>query len=381
MLPLPANPRRRLRLLLPGLTLVALALAAVLAAAAPPSPAVGGGTGRPAALGVQVHPLWAGVSARAARGQIDAAADAGARLVRVDVGWASLQQDGRGRWSPWYLRRLDTVVAAAHRRGLRVLATVTSTPCWASRAPARLRQGCRGAWWERGVERYPPRRARDYARALRMLAHRYRGRVQAWEIWNEPNQQAFLRARHPAVAYAGLLRAAYPAIKGADPRALVVGGSLAEADHRFVASLYALGARGSFDALSVHPYSGDRSPLDRADGADATHSFVRGVPAVRRTMLAAGDRRPLWLTELGWSTTARRDGPTWERGVDAQRQARYLEQAVRRLRAWDYVDVAVWYTLRDTSADLSIHDDNFGLLTHDGRPKPVRAAFARLARG
>lgn len=98
------------------------------------------------ALGVQVHPLWDGVDAAAAARQIDAAADSGATLVRIDVGWASVEQDGRGQWSQWYLDRLDAVIATARARGLRTLLTVADTPCWASSAPPRLRRGCRGQW-------------------------------------------------------------------------------------------------------------------------------------------------------------------------------------------------------------------------------------------
>jgi len=365
------------RLLLLAATLLCSTLLGVLAVAAEGPAAPGSG----AQIGLQVHPLWSGADRATAAGQIEAAADAGAQLVRIDVGWASVEQEGKGRWSSWYLHRLDAAVDAARRRGLRVLLTVTGTPCWASSAPKRLRQRCHGAWWQRGVERYAPRRAADYGDALGFLARRYRGRVDAWEIWNEPNQRAFLRAPDPAAAYARMLRRAYPAIKAAAPGATVVGGSLAEADRRFTDRLYRHGVKNHFDAWSVHPYSGDRSPLDPGASGDAEHSFVRGVPAVRRAMLAHGDDKPLWLTELGWTTSSTRSGPGWARGVDPERQAKYLIEAFEQLRAWDYVDVAVWYTLRDTSADEADRDSNFGLLERDGRPKPSHAAFERIARG
>jgi hypothetical protein len=350
------------------------ALLSLLVALAAPAPALAAQT-----PGVQVHPLWAGVDRAQARRQLQRAADGGARMVRIDVGWASVEHTGRRRWSRWYLRRLDDVVAAARARRLRPLLTVFGTPCWASTAPARLRQGCRGRWWERGVERYAPRDPADYARALAFLVRRYGARVAAWEVWNEPNQSAFFRARDPARDYARLLRAAHRAVKRADPRATVVGGSLAEADHRFTDRVLRLGARRAFDAWSVHPYSGDRSPLDPASGQDSEHSFVRGVPAVRRALLRQGARRPLWLTELGWSTASVRGGRTFDNGVDAGTQARFLTEAFTQVRDWPYVDVAIWYALHDTSRDPGDLVGNFGLLRADGSAKPSFATFRWMA--
>ena len=314
----------------------------------------------PLLVGVAAHPLWDGADARA---ELRRAGAAGARLVRVDVGWATLQPQARGRWSAWALRRLDRVVRLAERRRLRPLLTVFGTPCWAAAAPARLRDGCRGRWWRRGVTAYPPRRAGDYARAVAFLVRRYGSRVEAWEIWNEPNQRAFFATDRPATAYAGLLGAAYARVKRADPRAVVLGGAIAEADERFAAALYAAGAR--FDALSVHPYVGDR-------GGDAVTDLLGAVRAVMRRH---GDHRPMWLTELGWSTSTRRDGPGWARGVDEATQARRLTDVFARLRARSDVRAAVWYSLTDAGDDPAEPADNYGLLRADGSPKPSLTAF------
>jgi polysaccharide biosynthesis protein PslG len=113
-------------------------------------------------------------------------------------------------------------------------------------------------------------------------------------------------APDPAAAYAQLVRAAHAAIRRADPRATVVAGALSGADANFTAALYQHGVRGPVRRLLHPPYSGDRSPLERSrlDFAAGAGSFIRGVPAVRKTMLGHGDPRPLWLTELGWNASA-----------------------------------------------------------------------------
>lgn len=326
-------------------------------------------------VGVAAHPLWVHVSAAEARRDVAAVAATGADLVRIDAGWATLQPEHRGAWSAWALRRLDRVVSAAAAEGVRPVVTFMSSPCWAAAAPARLRRGCRGPWWQRGVQYYPPRRARDYARALAFLVRRYGDRVAAWEVWNEPNQRAFFVTRTPATDYARLLRAV---ARRVDHRAKILGGAVAEADLRFVESLYDKGVAGTFDALSLHPYVGDRAPDDLATGEDARYAFPRGVPAVRAVMRAHGDERPIWLTELGWNTSLRREGPRWANGVSEPVQARYLLGAFAQVRRWPYVRAAVWYSLRDRGNHPFDAAAHYGVLRADDTAKPALAALREV---
>lgn len=335
--------------------------------------------------GVQTHLLWSDVDDREMQRQLDLVKQSGASLMRVDVGWASLQEDGPSAWSSWYLGRLDRMVAAADARGIELLLTFMNTPCWASTAPAALKQGCEGAWWDRGVTAYPPADAGDYARALAFLVRRYGSRVLAWEVWNEPNFAEFWKSPDPAAAYARLLKAAYPAAKAAHPGAQIIGGSLSQSDHAFTRRLYELGARGSFDAFSVHPYSDDVSPLDPRAGVDARYSFVRGVQKVREVMLAFGDRSPVWLTESGWSTGTIRTSDGWRNGVSEAQQALFMRQQAEQVARWPWVRANVWFRLLDMGSDRADKWSNCGLVRANGTAKPAWAAFrdaaARLRAG
>ena len=134
----------------------AVAVALALLLAAPPAPARAAQT-----AAIHTHLLWASVDQRDVEFQLDKVKQAGAGMVRVDAGWASLEQEGKGRYNQWYLSRMDDVVDEAEARGIKVLFTFWETPCWASTAPADLKQGCEGAWWNRTVQRYPPARASD----------------------------------------------------------------------------------------------------------------------------------------------------------------------------------------------------------------------------
>jgi len=330
--------------------------------------------------GLNAHLMWSNVSAAEQDQQLEQIAAAGAGIARVDVGWSSLEQNAKGRYERWYLDRLDTLVRKAEQHGVRLLLTVTDSPCWASSAPESLKQGCDGAWWEREVNRYAPSDPRDYADALAFLVRRYGDRVYAWEIWNEPNLDSFFKSDDQAADYARIVRAAYPAAKAADPSATVVAGALSESPPGFVEELFQHGIGGHFDAFSIHPYSGDASPLDPLDGASVRNSFARGVPAVREVLLNHGEDKPIWLTEFGWSTSTIRDSQPWENGVDERTQALYTEQALVKVTEWPYVPVAIVYELADEHDDPGDRNSNFGLLRHDGTVKPALDAFRRGAR-
>lgn len=374
--------RRGMGLLLPrnaviGMGLVstifmAIALGKPTAASAAPASA----TQIPA---VQAHLLWARHDSASVSQQLDRVQAAGAKMVRVDVGWSSLQQDGPEHYNEWYLSKIDYVVEQAAARNLELLFTFWETPCWASTAPADLKQDCEGAWWERGVQRYAPSDPALYAKALAYLVARYRDRVAAWEIWNEPNHSDFFKTTDPAASYARLVRTAYPAAKAAYQSSTIVAGSLADSDFEFTNALYQQGIRGYFDAWSVHPYSEDRSPLDSGIKGWEKKSFIDGVPRVRDVMLAHDDDKPLWLTEFGWSTCDVRDDRSYRNCVDPDIQADYLRLAYEQMRQWDYVAVGVWFNLADTTSDPSDRVGNYGLRTHDDSPKPAFAAFSEAA--
>ena len=327
--------------------------------------------------GLNAHLMWSGVSAAEQDRQLDQIADAGAEIARVDVGWSSLEQTAKGSYERWYLDQLDTLVDKADAHGVKLLITFTDSPCWASSAPESVKQGCDGAWWERGVQRYPPVDANDYADALAFLVRRYGDRVAGWEVWNEPNLKYFFDSSDAPADYARIVRAAYPAAKAADPSATVIAGSLSESPPEFVEALFRHGIGGHFDAFSIHPYSGDASPLDPLDGGSVKSSFVRGVPAVREVLMSHGEDKPIWLTEFGWNTSNIRGSVSWMNGVDEKTQALYTEQALTKVGQWSYVDVAIVFELVDEDNDAGDRNANFGLLRHDGTAKPAFEAFRR----
>lgn len=330
--------------------------------------------------GVQLHSLWSDSSRRNMDRELDLARDLGSNVVRLDVVWGSLETKGKGRYSAWYVKKLDRFMRGADARGIKVLVDLWSSPCWASSAPSTLKRECRGEWWARGVGDYPPKRVRDYAHVARWMTSRYGSRLAALEVWNEPNLADpgnSWRTNDKAAAYAALLKAAYPAAKAGNRRVPVLAGALSFADRRFLRALYARGVKGFYDGISVHPYNEWRDPRDRWRKRWEQYTFLPGIESLRRTQLAAGDRAPLWITEFGWQT-GYRSTSGW--AVTEAQQAEYLVEAFKLLEGLDYVKAAVIYNLRNKGSDPADHEANFGLVRRNYLVKPAFKAVRSYLR-
>lgn len=282
----------------------------------------------------------------------------GAGWLRVPVNWSQIEQRrGRYQWST-----LDRVVRAARRHGLKILANISRAPSW-SRALL-------------SDPSAPPADPATFAAFSGKVAERYSKRIRHWEIWNEPNLNVFFggirtHGRAPEL-YTRLLKPAYQAIHRQQPRAVVVAGALSSSPNSsssysmstFVTRMYAAGARGSFDALSLHPYIGS--------GTDTARRRVYlDVRRVRRLMVEHNNKaKQIWWTELGHST--------WARGVSEKRQRNLIVEQLSAAARRSYVGPTFVYAIRDSGSSSASLADNFGsLLTHDFRLKPLARTLRR----
>ena len=112
-------------------------------------------------------------------------------------------------------------------------------------------------------------------------ADRYKGRVAAYEVWNEPNAIMFWAtgAKGPdAELFIELLKSAYPRIKDADPGAAVVAGGLGPVIDffsftvnpvKFVERMYAAGAKGNSVNSPMNLVKGMRQTMvNNGDGGN-----------------------------------------------------------------------------------------------------------------
>jgi hypothetical protein len=319
----------------------ALALCAAVAA-----PALAGAT--PYA-GVQLHSLWSDSTNADMDQELALSAQAHSNVVRVDVGWATLEAAGKGQYADWYVQKLDRFMAGASAQGMKVIITLWGTPCWASSAPDSIKQGCTG--WANGVVQYAPTNASDYADIARWITSRYGSQMAALEIWNEPNLANGTFWVSGAAAYANLVKAAYPAAKAGNANVAVIAGALSGADTSYLNTLYANGIRGSEDGISVHAYAEERG--------------FPGLGSVHDAMGAAGDNTKVWVTEFGWPTGT---NTNWH--VSEADQATNITNGFNDLTALPWVQAGVLYDLHDEGTDPSNMEDNFGVIHRDYTAKP-----------
>jgi hypothetical protein len=281
-----------------------------------------------------------------------------AKLVRTDVPWSALESAGPGQIEPRALAFADRVVSDATADGIRVIMLVDSTPCWASSAPAALLRRCT-AGSSSQANAWPPSNPATYAAFVGYLAQRYGTRLAAIEVWNEPDQanQDYFAGPEKPKRYAAILRAAYPAIKRANPSVPVLAGSLVGSNGVFLRALYAAGIKGYYDGLAVHFYT----------------LTLAALRALREVQLANGDTKPLWLDEFGWSSCYPQHRTQQEQPcVTAQTQATNLTNLFRSLAHTSYIAAAVLYKLQGTP------QEEFGVLSASGARKPSFAALAKV---
>lgn len=262
----------------------------------------------------------------------------------------------------------DSVARACQHYGLNLVVRLDQPPEWA------VSSGDDGL----------PIDVDAYASFVARVAYRYQRRVEAYVIWNEPNLAQEWGGRPPdPEGYAELLRAAYGAVKSSDPQALVVSAGLAPTnrmdetamdDRVFLQGLYEAGAREFFDVLGAHPYGFAYAPDDPHDAHEGLN-FAR-LEDLREIMVVNGDgQKPVWATEVGWTTEAVREDQAWLQ-VTEEEQAAYLIGAFDKAEEeWPWLErIAVW----NLSAGLEADDEKRGYSIVDDQYRP-RAAYQALA--
>ena len=282
-----------------------------------------------------------------------------AKVVRIDLPWSMLEPLAPNQIDPAALASLDHLMDDASAAGIRMIASVDRSPCWASSAPSALLRECTPAADRTMPVPGRPATPADYGDFVAYLARRYGTHLAAIEVWNEPdqiNQQYFAGPEKPQ-RYAAILRAAYTAIKRANPNIPVLGGSLVGSNGVFLRALYAAGIKGYYDGLAIHFYN----------------LTLASTRSLREVQLANGDTKPLWLDEFGWSSCYPKHRVQEEQAcVTAAVQARNITDIYHALAPHRLRGSPVLFDLQDSGAD------QFGVLSAQACPSLPYGALAKV---
>jgi hypothetical protein len=316
------------------LHLIAAAALTAVAVGSPPTAAAQDSAPPPSFFGMHYSPIGTGTWPQAKVGSV--------RLWDAGTTWRDIQPE-RGVWR-WDF--LDAAVANARSHGARVSLVLGLTPQWAAADPNQA------AYYGPGTGTVPAH-LEDWYTYVREVAHRYRGRIDSYEVWNEPESCGFWCGTPGQLAE--MARSARRAVQAVDPDALMVAPGMVPRWGTGYAKLYAeVGGYRWADVISLHPY-----PRRGGKPRDAINLVV----SYRKALARLGVDKPIWITEINYEANV--DDPV---PLSAEVQARYLGQTYRQ--AWAAgVRRVTWYDWAATT--------NLGVDTAAATGSPVPAKPGR----
>jgi hypothetical protein len=254
-----------------GSAAVALALSATIAAAVPAQ-----------AASIPIGPGLFGLHVNNPEGHYPTVPFGTVRLWDSGTQWRDLQPTA----STWDFSRLDAQVAKLTAARKDIVLVLGVTPRWASKRPNEAGNYGPGTAAE-------PKDIRTWRAYVRKLAIRYKGKVNKWELYNEPNVKLFFSGQPKDML--AMSREAWTQLKTIDPRNTVVSPGVAirtDNSPKWLDTYLALGGGRYSNVIAVHFYVRARQRPEDTIGYLAT---------VRKIMAARGvSKQPLWNTESGY---------------------------------------------------------------------------------
>ncbi len=318
--------------------------------------------------------------------------EAGVNWLRQQVRWQDLQSAPGTPCHAICWGELDAIVNDSNRAGIALLISVVKAPTWAT---GNSQNGMPNR------DHYD-----DFANFMGKMAERYRGKVQAYEIWNEQNL-AWENGGRVANAsnYMDMLVAASQAIKAGDPSARVVSGGpsstetnradIAISDLTFYRQMFADPRfRTHVDIIGAHP-GGASNPPDTMwpDNPGPGPNFVtsrefyfRRIEDMRQIQVNAGlGDIPVWITEFGWATRNNTPGYEYGNQISMNKQAEWIVRAFEKGRneyqPW-LTGMFLWqlnFAPRWRAEGNELHEQaSFGVLNGDWSPRPSYNAIKNM---
>lgn len=299
--------------------------------------------------------------------RLKAMQNAGVKWGRQDFTWRRIEAaPGRYDWEPY-----DRLVEQCRAHGILIVGDLAYGP-----------------------EFHDPRTpegVKAYAAFARAAATRYRGRVDHWQIWNEPNGGFW---KGTPEQYAALLAAAGTAVHEANPNAKVLGLNMAFCDVLWAEKVLKLVPYDCFDVACFHPYRPPSAPEEKFDWWELDqyvkswhrNDLTADYPLVRmnffeqtdelvKVMSKFGPPKPLWVTEICWNTHVH------PYGTSELRQADLLVRFYAGAVAAGKVQKVFWWTLADGGRDRQFDQaDMVGMTRADLSPKYAYYAFGWMTR-
>lgn len=302
--------------------------------------------------------------------------------VKQIFAWSDIEK----RPGEWDFFRADQLVDEIEAKGLKLIVRLTETPEWAHTKPADAT----------GYVDSPPDDYADYANYCGTIAERYKGRIAAYQIWNEPNLAREWGNKPPnAAEYTQLLKGCSEAIRAVDPDAILISAGLAptgtndttaQPDDVYLQAMYDNDFQQYVDVVGMHApgYTSPHISLEeaKAQGMSSWATF-RHPEDLRRIMVANGDAaHQVALLEFGWTIDPREDSDYHWFAVTPEQQAEYFVEAyayaAEHWRPWVGLMSAIYI-----ANPMWTEDDEeywWAVTTAEGDTRPAFLALANMAK-
>lgn len=202
------------------------------------------------------------------------------RIWNLGLNWRQIEP-AQGEFD-WAL--FDKLMDRAAAAGMDVLYVLGQSPDWAA-GPYKGRFGPT-------YNPIPPRSNEDWANYVGAVARRYRGRIRAYELWNEANLKDFFSGDPEQLVQ--LAKVARDVLRREDPAAILLGPSVTGSQGGrggpdYMANLLRLGLGSQIDGIAVHLYVDPRGP-------DAIYDLMEQYWHVLQS--AGLGHLPVWNTEF-----------------------------------------------------------------------------------
>ncbi len=228
----------------------------------------------------------------------------------------------------YHFEEIDQLIEELEYYGIEIgVMTVHGVPNWAvsktlEEVPDAL--SARKATWKIA---FPPDNWDDYEKYVRAIVSHLKGKVKKWEVWNEPNSHVW-GVLSPYKKYEQFLIRFYTEAKKVDPDCYVICGRVGW----WINNMLREGMGNYMDAVALHPYPGSHGGnLDKV---------MRQFREVQLSLMAAGKKIPIEVTEFGLGASFPWTGPGAQNGEKAK--AELLYEVLTAMK--DVTPSIYWYT-------------------------------------
>lgn len=207
-----------------------------------------------------------------------------------------------------------------------------------------------------------PENYHHYLNYVEETVRHYKGRIDVWEIWNEPNILRFWKGSKKV--FFELSRLTALKIKEIDPDAHVIGGAFSLAPRGFIKKMHKAGALDDLDGIAFHPYG-----LNPAFSMRTYDKFLDILSEINYS-------QPVWITEVGFPTGGWYPTKVSLDGLPSHVIKTISGAAARGAR------VLLWYEMFDSYKEGDLASDSekyFGLAYSDFRRKEGAWAYELCA--